>query len=66
MTEPHSLPNREACAIIENEGIAYAVCDYIGSEAFADLDTRILWAAAEHSLNALRKHLRDSGCDLDG
>lgn len=57
--------NREAGEILEDEGIEYAVRHYCDGSYFKDETTGKLWDASAKSLNALVKHLHDSGVDIN-
>ncbi len=54
-----TLSNYEASAIIENEGIGYAVQHYISGEEFKDPATAKLWLNAEKALNDLKEYLEE-------
>lgn len=51
--------NGYAVDVIENEGLGYAVKDYIHGGAFKDPETARLWTLAAETLEALEAHLRD-------
>lgn len=57
--------NRYVAERIEQEGLDYAIRHYMGSDGFTDRETARLWDEAEKALNALVKHLHDSGCEID-
>ena len=52
--------NNDVAAIVEDEGIGYAVMDYMDSSDFRDLDLAKLWDNAAKHLNALEAYLKDN------
>jgi len=52
-----SHSNDDACRYIFNEGIGYAVSNYISYKEFRDPETRELWKKAADALNNLTSYL---------
>ena len=52
-----NLSNYEACQIIANKGIGYAVQRYISADKFKDPKTVELWIKADIALDNLLEHL---------
>jgi len=52
-----TLSNYEACQIIANEGIGYAVQRYVSGNEFKDHKTAELWDEADNALENLLQHL---------
>jgi hypothetical protein len=52
-----TLSNHEACRIVFNEGLDYAVRRYISADEFKDSETRRLWREAGNILDALEQHI---------
>ena len=64
---PSDKSNGDAVAIINNEGIGYAVRHYISGSAFKDPETAKRWKAADDALCALVEHLeRETGQEVEG
>lgn len=62
---PDKYTNGDAAAIIENEGLGYAVQHYTSGDQFKDPVTAALWNAADKSLTALVTHLaRETGREV--
>lgn len=49
--------NGDACDIIVDEGVGYAVQHYCDGKYFKDPETAALWDAAGQALDTLVKHL---------
>jgi hypothetical protein len=61
LDEPEgTLSNIEACQIIANEGVGYAVQHYIRGSEFKDPETVKLWNAADVALDNLLEYLEYS------
>ena len=50
--------NNDVADIVEDEGLGYAVMDYMDSSDFRDLELAKLWDDAAKHLNALSDYLR--------
>lgn len=51
--------NAEVHALIENEGIGYAVQDYLRADRIQDEDLAQMWADARELLNCIEAYLAD-------
>jgi len=51
------MTNEEVKDIIDNEGLGYAIQDYMSSDDFEDAQLAKLWDKASEALNAVTKYL---------
>lgn len=59
MAEKRSV--EEVAAIVESEGLGYAVQDYMGADSIADPKLAKLWGEARDRLKAIEDHLEAEG-----
>lgn len=51
--------NEEVFALIENEGIGYAIQDYLSADKIADEELAQMWSEAKQLLSAIEDYLND-------
>lgn len=55
--------NEDLAAVVDNEGLGYAVQHYLAAERIADPEVRKLWQEAADALDRLSERIPDI-CDL--
>ena len=62
------MPNKkdieEVAAIVNSEGLGYAVMGYMSADSIADPKLAELWAAADKALYALDKYIESKVGDI--
>jgi len=51
------MNNEELKYVIEEEGLAYAIQDYLDPDRIEDIETKTLWLNAKEALDKLSRHL---------
>jgi len=63
MSKKRTMNNKQIAHIVDNEGLGYAITDYMGSEDFKDRHLAKLWDQAKEILDEITEILDEANPD---